>query len=119
MHRFTPTATCIDHLLGRSTQNPLDVCATRFHSGFCILLFDRILVCRLSKALWGGSGWESNILFSASTGLTHMLSALTHIYPDDHYLEKLDHLGIAATVVGTPIATLLVRSCRACQFNQI
>lgn len=38
----------------------------------------------------------------------HFLSALTHVYPDDIYLEKLDHLGIVCLVMGTPISTLLV-----------
>lgn len=38
----------------------------------------------------------------------HFLSALTHIYPDDIYLEKLDHLGIVCLVMGTPISTILV-----------
>lgn len=40
----------------------------------------------------------------------HFLSALTHVYPDDVYLEKLDHLGIACLVMATPISTLLARS---------
>lgn len=39
----------------------------------------------------------------------HFLSALTHVYPDDIYLEKLDHLGIVCLVMGTPISTILVR----------
>lgn len=40
--------------------------------------------------------------------MMHFLSALTHVYPDDIYLEKLDHLGIVSLVMGTPISTLLV-----------
>lgn len=33
---------------------------------------------------------------------------MTHVYPDDIVLEKLDHLGIATLVMGTPISTIMV-----------
>lgn len=42
--------------------------------------------------------------------MMHVGSAMTHVYPDDVYLEKLDHLGIATLVMGTPISTIMVRS---------
>lgn len=41
--------------------------------------------------------------------MMHVGSAMTHVYPDDVYLEKLDHLGIATLVMGTPISTIMVR----------
>lgn len=48
-------------------------------------------------------------MFCTSAGMMHVGSAMTHVYPDDVYLEKLDHLGIATLVMGTPISTIMVR----------
>lgn len=31
------------------------------------------------------------------------------VWPDDHTLEKLDHLGIVLLIVGTPVTQMLVR----------
>lgn len=42
-------------------------------------------------------------VYTCCTGATHLTSAATHVYPDSHLLEKVDHLGIVATIVGTPI----------------
>ena len=47
-------------------------------------------------------------LFGVCSGLTHMLSMLTHVWPDSHSLEKLDHLGIVATIIGNPMSSLMV-----------
>jgi predicted membrane channel-forming protein YqfA (hemolysin III family) len=52
--------------------------------------------------------------FCACAAATHLLSALTHIWPDDHFLEKLDHFGIVALILGTPATQLMVRVC-ACR----
>ena len=38
-----------------------------------------------------------------------MFSAVTHIWPDSHTLEKLDHLGIVVTIIGSPLSSLMVR----------
>ena len=46
-------------------------------------------------------------LLCAST--THLLSCLTHVYPDDHVLEKIDHIGIVALIVGTPLTAVMAR----------
>jgi hypothetical protein len=75
---------------------------------------------RLCKLLKWDSAWTAVALYGACVGGTHVFSAITHIWPDDHYLEKLDHLGIVLTVVGTPISTLVVRFkmlCRLCRFS--
>ena len=68
----------------------------------------RQFVRRLTKALFAGLAWDSVALFGFCAGLTHLFSAITHVWPDDVYLEKLDHLGIVLLVIGTPISTLLV-----------
>lgn len=48
-------------------------------------------------------------LFTVCSGVTHLMSALTHVWPDSHGLEKLDHLGIVATIIGTPMSCLMAR----------
>jgi predicted membrane channel-forming protein YqfA (hemolysin III family) len=50
-------------------------------------------------------------MFCFAAGATHLLSALGHIYPDSHSLEKADHLGIVALIIGNPISSLMVRPC--------
>jgi predicted membrane channel-forming protein YqfA (hemolysin III family) len=67
-------------------------------------------VRRVSKLLADAEAWKSVIIFCFSAGIMHTGSAVTHVYPDDHFLEKLDHLGIVTLVMGTPISTLVVRS---------
>lgn len=47
------------------------------------------------------------LVFCCCTAATHLLSAITHVYPDDHFLEKLDHLGIVALIMGTPVTALM------------
>lgn len=64
---------------------------------------------RIIKLLTDVEAWKSVVIFSFSAGVMHSGSALTHIYPDDMLLEKLDHLGIVTLVMGTPISTLVVR----------
>jgi Haemolysin-III related len=64
---------------------------------------------RLCKWLLASEEWASVGLFGVCAACTHLFSAVTHVWPDDHYLEKLDHLGIVLTVVGTPVSTLLAR----------
>ena len=48
-------------------------------------------------------------VFSVCSGITHLMSALTHVWPDSHGLEKLDHLGIVVTIIGNPMSSLMVR----------
>jgi predicted membrane channel-forming protein YqfA (hemolysin III family) len=48
-------------------------------------------------------------LFAVCAFTTHFFSALTHVYPDSHSIEKLDHIGITATIIGTPITALLAK----------
>ncbi|GMH42013.1 hypothetical protein BSKO_09932 [Bryopsis sp. KO-2023] len=55
-------------------------------------------------SLFNGAFPLSYFCFSAA--LTHTLSALTHVYPDDHSLEKLDHIGIVALQFGTALSVL-------------
>jgi predicted membrane channel-forming protein YqfA (hemolysin III family) len=47
-------------------------------------------------------------VFCCCAATTHLLSSLTHVYPDDHFLEKLDHIGIVALIVGTPLTQMMV-----------
>ncbi|PSC74139.1 adiponectin receptor 1b [Micractinium conductrix] len=47
--------------------------------------------------------------FCCCAAATHLCSALTHIWPDSHSLEKADHLGIVLTIVGTPITALMAQ----------
>lgn len=49
-------------------------------------------------------------LFCAAAAATHLLSALGHVFPDDHYLEKADHLGIVALIISNPLSSLVVRT---------
>jgi hypothetical protein len=52
-------------------------------------------------------------------GVTHaccgvlccMHAAVHTVWPDDLMLEKLDHVGIVALIVGTPVTQMMVRFC--------
>jgi predicted membrane channel-forming protein YqfA (hemolysin III family) len=48
-------------------------------------------------------------VFAAFAAITHGCSALTHIYPDSHAIEKMDHIGITATIIGTPVTALMAK----------
>ena len=48
-------------------------------------------------------------LFALAAMITHGCSALTHIWPDSHAIEKCDHVGITATIIGTPVSALMVK----------
>lgn len=52
---------------------------------------------------------QAMALFSLCAAATHCFSALTHVYPDSHSIEKLDHIGITATIIGTPISSLMAQ----------
>jgi hypothetical protein len=85
-------------------------------------------------------GGPALAVFAACTASTHLISALTHVYPDSHFVvrkacdlparcrracpaaappppeprppsvraqEKCDHLGITATILGTPVTALM------------
>lgn len=53
--------------------------------------------------------WVHNPLgiFCFCAATTHLGSMMTHIYPDSFALEKLDHLGIVALIIGTPLTALM------------
>jgi predicted membrane channel-forming protein YqfA (hemolysin III family) len=59
------------------------------------------------------------VVFCACAATTHILSAVTHVWPDDHALEKLDHVGIVALIVGTPLTAVMVRAPRTPRPAQI
>ncbi len=48
------------------------------------------------------------MVFSLAAATTHLLSSLTHVWPDDVWLEKADHLGIVVLILGTPYSLILV-----------
>lgn len=66
------------------------------------------LACRLLAHLGLLAGGEALWVFCCCAAATHLLSSLTHVYPDDHFLEKLDHIGIVALIVGTPLTQMMV-----------
>lgn len=68
-----------------------------------------MLSCRLLAHLHLVAGGEVLWVFCCCAATTHLLSSLTHVYPDDHLLEKLDHIGIVALIVGTPLTQMMVR----------
>jgi predicted membrane channel-forming protein YqfA (hemolysin III family) len=76
-----------------------------------LLLFDLpCRSCRLLAHLHLVAGGEALWVFCCCAATTHLLSSLTHVYPDDHFLEKLDHIGIVALIVGTPLTQMMVSS---------
>eukprot|EP00803_Ostreobium_quekettii_P008956 evm.model.scf_2100.2 EVM.evm.TU.scf_2100.2 scf_2100:15679-17695(-) len=46
-------------------------------------------------------------LFCTLAATCQSFSALAHVYPDHHGLEKLDHIGILGLMFGTPYSELL------------
>lgn len=61
-------------------------------------------------SLFGGTGGGATLAtFCFCAACTHIFSALGHVYPDSHVLEKLDHIGIIALILGTPITALLAK----------
>jgi len=54
-------------------------------------------------------GGQALVIFCAAATTTHICSAITHIWPDDHLLEKLDHVGIVATILGTPFTAVMAK----------
>lgn len=61
---------------------------------------------------WGAAAPGPLAFFCFSASTTHLLSALGHVYPDSHSLEKADHLGIVMLIVGNPLSSLMVRLSR-------
>lgn len=49
-------------------------------------------------------------MFGFSAATTHLLSAVTHVWPDSHALEKADHYGIVVLIVGVTASALLAVS---------
>jgi hypothetical protein len=92
--------------------------------------------CRFAAKAGLASGGMAMTVFCSCAATTHLLSALTHVFPDDPFLvrwtscgkapvalwlpltvccrhwaqEKLDHVGIVALVAGTPITAIMVRA---------
>ncbi|PNW77179.1 hypothetical protein CHLRE_10g425650v5 [Chlamydomonas reinhardtii] len=46
-------------------------------------------------------------VFCFCAAMTHGSSALTHVWPDDHLLEKIDHLCIPFLIVGVPLTAVM------------
>ncbi|KAL6769301.1 hypothetical protein ACKKBG_A30475 [Auxenochlorella protothecoides x Auxenochlorella symbiontica] len=55
-------------------------------------------------------GSPSVTVYAACAATTHGMSALTHVFPESRTLEKADHIGIVATIVGTPVSAMLAHS---------
>jgi len=53
----------------------------------------------------GSRAWTHDPLgaFCLCAATTHLLSALTHVWPDDARIEKADHVGIVVLIFGTPL----------------
>lgn len=70
-----------------------------------------VLLLLLAALGAGGavSGGRALAVWGVCSGATHVFSSLGHVYPDSHALEKLDHLGIVATIVGTPLTALMAQ----------
>lgn len=53
----------------------------------------------------GRRAWTHDPLgaFCLCAATTHLLSALTHVWPDSARLEKADHVGIVVLIAGTPL----------------
>uniref|UniRef100_A0A383V9U8 Uncharacterized protein n=1 Tax=Tetradesmus obliquus TaxID=3088 RepID=A0A383V9U8_TETOB len=66
-----------------------------------------LLITGLLAHLHLVAGGEALWVFCCCAATTHLLSSLTHVYPDDHLLEKLDHIGIVALIVGTPLTQMM------------
>lgn len=66
--------------------------------------------------LWGAAAPGPLAFFCVAAGGTHLLSALGHVYPDSHALEKADHLGIVMLIIGNPLSSLMVGLPSGCCF---
>lgn len=67
----------------------------------------------MSAKWWAAAAPGPLTMFCFAAGATHLLSALGHVFPDSHSLEKADHLGIVALIIGNPISSLMVRRAHA------
>mmetsp|Transcript_14858 Transcript_14858/g.44896 ORF Transcript_14858/g.44896 Transcript_14858/m.44896 type:complete len:280 (-) Transcript_14858:788-1627(-) len=65
------------------------------------------LIAAVVAPRWAGEAVKPMALFCAAAAATHLLSALGHVFPDDHYLEKADHLGIVALIISNPLSSLV------------
>ena len=74
---------------------------------------------RALAAAWFPDAARPLAIFSICSGITHLMSALTHVWPDSHGLEKLDHLGIVVTIIGNPMSSLMVRLSACCQAHAL
>lgn len=54
-------------------------------------------------------GGNTMTVFCSCAATTHLLSAITHAFPEDMLLEKMDHVGIVALVAGTPITAIMAK----------
>ncbi|KAF5835504.1 hypothetical protein DUNSADRAFT_7288 [Dunaliella salina] len=76
---------------------------SHFVPGVCFVVLGIIAYLNLTL------GGRVLSMFCAASSTTHLLSAVTHVWPDNHLLEKLDHIGIVALIVGTPLTALLAK----------
>lgn len=58
------------------------------------------LILGLLAHLGAAPGGSVLLAFCCCAATTHLLSAITHVYPEDKFLEKFDHLGIAVLITG-------------------
>ncbi|GLC45763.1 hypothetical protein PLESTB_000501300 [Pleodorina starrii] len=52
-------------------------------------------------------GGLSMSVFCFCAAMTHGSSTLTHVWPDDHVLEKIDHLCIPFLIIGVPLTAVM------------
>lgn len=64
------------------------------------MLFPLIALATKTKAL---------AFFSLCAATTHILSGLTHMWPEDKIVEKMDHIGIVVLIVGTPFTAAMAQ----------
>ena len=63
----------------------------------------------LSVLAWLGcfAGGMPMVVYGLCAFMTQGSSALTHIWPDSHLLEKIDHVCILFTLLGTPLTAIM------------
>jgi len=64
-----------------------------------------IIIGLLAKFKKIPGGTNLFIFCCCATGV-HACSAYTHVYPDDHIAEKIDHLAIPLLILGTPLTAI-------------
>lgn len=63
-------------------------------------------IASLTVRQWAGEAAAPMALFCGGAAVTHTFSAIGHVYPDSHVLEKADHVGIASLIVTSAMSSL-------------